>query len=122
MKRQAMILILLATLPACAKTELPPCKTTDAYWTNCIGVRSERGGAFWEATYTGEFQDNKKHGNRTLELRGLEFTFEDGQNIKGSNKYTGEFRNGIENGPGRITFYDGSSEMSVYMVDGKVRR
>ena len=119
--RPFLVLVVLLLVFGCEDSErsssLPPCKTTDAYWTNCIGVK------YFSSTgqhYVGEWKDNKFHGRGTESydrppFAGMVYTGEfkygarHGQGTLrfGSEEYQGEFKNGLADGGGTMTFEDG---------------
>ncbi len=85
------------------KLQLPAGETMEGDWFNSkivYGLETSLGGL----SYTGEFNDNKKHGKGTL-------TFPDGSS------YRGDFLDGRMHGVGTFTTSDGSTFEGEYEHD-----
>jgi len=127
-------LVLLPILTACAKpgqSSLPPCQTTDAYWTNCIGEK-DRGVGPWKGNYVGEWKDNDYNGQGTYTSPFAKYVgeFKDGKYegqgtmtytsappLWPGGKYVGEFKDGQRNGRGTNTWPDGRNYVGEWKND-----
>ena len=102
MKKLIFLTTVLLSINAQALRDCP--SDPSARWHNCFGTFNWTSGSFKGHKYTGEWQDNKKHGQGT-------YFYADGD------KYVGEFKDDNFHGQGTYTYADGYVERGYYMND-----
>ena len=96
-----------------------------ARWHNCFGTFNWTSGSFKGHKYTGEWQDDKKHGQGTYfyadgakyvgEFKDDQFHGQGTYTWTSGAKYVGEYKDDKRHGQGTYTYANGTVERGYYM-------